>query len=219
MAAAATPDVLVRLAGPDDLAGMAEVYMAAFPESMRHFFGDEPLPPAALADVLGFVLEAEPEAVRVAEVAGTIAGYCLSPSQFSRVGRVASRPQNLWRWVRNWLAGRYRLPLSALRLLVKNKVSGWREARRDPYHCEAKILSIAVRPEFQGQGLGKRLLLAGLEYLQGTGVPQVRLEVRPENTPALKLYESQGFVTVGRTRDSQGDWLIMLKDFAGAPPG
>jgi len=54
----------------------------------------------------------------------------------------------------------------------------------------------------------------GLAYLAACGAPRVRLEVRPDNTAALRLYERLGFATVGRTRDSQGEWLIMIREAA-----
>jgi [ribosomal protein S18]-alanine N-acetyltransferase len=61
-----------------------------------------------------------------------------------------------------------------------------------PYEYE--IHTIGVDPAFQGQGIGRRLLDALLDYADGDDVV---LEVRTDNAPAIALYRSAGFVEVG----------------------
>ncbi|MEI6504083.1 MAG: GNAT family N-acetyltransferase, partial [Armatimonadota bacterium] len=139
-----------RQATASDLVGMATVYVAAFPDSIRHFFPRTRPPVQAIADALAIVLDAEPEAVWVAEVEGTVAGYCMAPAQLSRISRIALRNGHHWRFLRRWLGGGYHLGLHALWVLWLDKLHGLRERRHDRHHAEAHILSIAVHPEFQG---------------------------------------------------------------------
>jgi ribosomal protein S18 acetylase RimI-like enzyme len=56
----------------------------------------------------------------------------------------------------------------------------------------------AIVPEYRGQGVGKRLMVAAMEVYQETRVDVATLEVLVENTPALRLYESFGFRPVNR---------------------
>lgn len=49
-----------------------------------------------------------------------------------------------------------------------------------------------ILPEFQGMGLGKRLLIESLEFIKSQG-KQVKLEVHKENLAAKHMYESAGF--------------------------
>lgn len=63
---------------------------------------------------------------------------------------------------------------------------------------EGEIMNLAVAPEYRREGLGRRLLAAGLEALRGRGVHQVHLEVRQGNEAAQALYRRQGFEPVGR---------------------
>jgi [ribosomal protein S18]-alanine N-acetyltransferase len=200
-----------RNANPDDTAGMARVYLAAFPESVRHFFGDRPPAAQAVADLLLIPLLSEPACGTIALRDGVVAGYCLAPSRVSEMPRVMWRGHAA-RMLGRWLRGAYGIGLDAIARLARNSLL---TAPRDPHHLEAHILSIAVHPDAQGMGLGRELLRRGMSYLEHRGARRVRLEVRPDNTGALRLYESHGFVTVGRTRDSQGDWLIMIHE-AGA---
>ncbi len=63
---------------------------------------------------------------------------------------------------------------------------------------EAEILSIAVDPKRQGQGLGRALLDLHLRRLAGLGARAVFLEVEEGNEPALRLYRRAGFRQVGQ---------------------
>lgn len=67
-----------------------------------------------------------------------------------------------------------------------------RLGRKKPY--EHEIHTIGVDPAYQGQGIGKRMLADLLEYAAGGAV---FLEVRTDNVPAIRMYESFGFVIVG----------------------
>ncbi|BBX35167.1 ribosomal-protein-alanine acetyltransferase [Mycolicibacterium mageritense DSM 44476 = CIP 104973] len=67
-----------------------------------------------------------------------------------------------------------------------------RLGRVRPYEYE--IHTIGVDPDFQGHGIGRRLLAGMLEFAAGG---TVFLEVRTDNVPAIKLYESVGFVNIG----------------------
>jgi len=62
---------------------------------------------------------------------------------------------------------------------------------------EGEILNLAVVPEERRQGLGQRLLEAGLAALAGAGAREILLEVREHNLPALDLYQRRGFRPVG----------------------
>jgi ribosomal protein S18 acetylase RimI-like enzyme len=58
------------------------------------------------------------------------------------------------------------------------------------------IYGFVIDRERRGQRLGTRMLEAVLEALRSRGVAEVGLEVDPENTPAVRLYEAFGFVRV-----------------------
>jgi len=70
-------------------------------------------------------------------------------------------------------------------------VLGWRIAD------VAEILTLAVRDEARGQGLGRALVVELLEQLRSDGARSVSLEVRSSNVAALALYASLGFTRAG----------------------
>ena len=82
---------------------------------------------------------------------------------------------------------------------------------------EAQILNIATHPDFRGQGLGKAIVRAILDYSKLSGASVVSLEVRESNLVAIRLYESFGFFEVGRIKKyykaPDEDALIMKKEF------
>lgn len=58
-------------------------------------------------------------------------------------------------------------------------------------HCG--LLGMGVHPDFRGQGLGRRLLLACVEKAWHKGLTRIELEARADNHRAIALYEKLGF--------------------------
>jgi ribosomal-protein-alanine N-acetyltransferase len=113
----------------------------------------------------------------------------------------ASRPERRWRWL--------------LRPFARQSLAGqllgyggcWLIAG------EAHISTIAVRPDYRGQGLGELLLASMLKRaIQLHGEYSV-LEVRESNTTAQALYRKYEYRVVGRRRhyyrDDGEDALLM----------
>jgi mycothiol synthase len=55
------------------------------------------------------------------------------------------------------------------------------------------IYMIGTDPDYQGKGIGKRVLLAGLTHLNNKGLKATELAVDSENKVAYQLYRSVGF--------------------------
>src|SRR5689334_23106518 len=56
-----------------------------------------------------------------------------------------------------------------------------------------EVYVVGIDPAAQGRGLGKALVLAGLEHLARLGVREVLLYVEADNEPAVRLYSGLGF--------------------------
>ena len=65
---------------------------------------------------------------------------------------------------------------------------------------EIHINNVAVRPEFRGRGIGRRLLRAAVAWGRQRRARQAVLEVRAGNEAAQQLYRSCGFAVIGRRR-------------------
>ena len=78
---------------------------------------------------------------------------------------------------------------------------------------EIHITNLAVHPAWRRRGVARRLLAAALAEGVARGVTLAFLEVRPSNTHALALYESLGFLVIGRRNgyyfDTGEDALVM----------
>ena len=66
---------------------------------------------------------------------------------------------------------------------------------------ECHILNLCIDPGLQGKGYGRRLLAKMLEYAKSINANSAFLEVRPSNTYAVELYQSEGFNEVGVRKD------------------
>jgi ribosomal protein S18 acetylase RimI-like enzyme len=58
---------------------------------------------------------------------------------------------------------------------------------------EADVRAFAVTPQAQGQGIGRKLLLAVIECAENRGVCRLRLCTRSAMKAALRLYTGTGF--------------------------
>ena len=65
---------------------------------------------------------------------------------------------------------------------------------------EAHVLNLCVASDLHGQGFGRAMLRCLLQVAREHAAESVLLEVRPSNAPALALYRSEGFRTVGTRR-------------------
>jgi mycothiol synthase len=68
-----------------------------------------------------------------------------------------------------------------------------------------EIYVIAVDPDFAGRGLGRELVLAGLDYLWATGIQEAMLYVDATNAKAIKMYVDLGFLVNHIDRAYTGD--------------
>ena len=80
------------------------------------------------------------------------------------------------------------------------------------------LTNIAVRKEYQGQGLGEEMLRYMIREAINEGCEFMHLEVRKSNMKARRLYEKMGFTEV-RTRkgyyENGEDGLDMVKGLLG----
>ena len=87
---------------------------------------------------------------------------------------------------------------------------------------EMHIHNLAVTPDVQGRGLGRRLLELALEIGARRGAERALLEVRQSNWAAQGLYRSLGFQGVAVRRgyytDPSEDALILEKRGLGVHP-
>ncbi|MDW7672081.1 MAG: GNAT family N-acetyltransferase [Bacillota bacterium] len=69
-------------------------------------------------------------------------------------------------------------------------------------------ISMAVRPERRGQGIGKALMIQALKVLRDQGYSRVSLSVSKANERAVGLYRSMAFATVAENRE---DYVMVKK--------
>jgi [ribosomal protein S18]-alanine N-acetyltransferase len=60
------------------------------------------------------------------------------------------------------------------------------------------IITINVAPSYRRKGVATKLLIEIENLLKQKGIAECRLEVREDNHPAIKLYHTLGYQTMGK---------------------
>lgn len=205
--------VIIEQAKLHHIPVIAALFTESFKESVLHHCGGHLPKPQAMQDIFTLVYQAEPSAAFLARNAqGQYIGYCFAPTQLSGLWMRALWGGHLMKWTWRWLTGQYGFGLQPIKVILMNKVGFLQSAIAPTKIANARILSIAVAPEARGRGVASQLIETAIDYFRTKQVTRVRLEVRPGNLAAIRVYEKWGFVESGYTMDSQGKWLIMFSE-------
>jgi len=193
---------------PAEIEPAVRIFVEAFHDNVIRLYGDQPKP-EAMVDMWSFAREVEPGGFLAARAGPDLVGYALFTSSGTALERRALASGRIFVWVWRALSGRYRIRWDGLARQVWNKmlfVGGSSSFRTTG---DAQLLNIAVAQDARGQGVATELVRAGMDYLASRGVKEVRLEVLPDNEPAIAAYRAVGFVERGRMRNVHGEWLVM----------
>ena len=187
----------VRPLRTDDISQSERIEREAFPSMF---------PPTAFRRELNNRLARYLVAWRLNEATTTASTSTVTPGHASKkvharalVGRLLYRVRSVWN---GGSAG-----LEEYRDLIAGFVGIWYMVE------EAHIVSVGVRKQLRGHGIGELLLVAAIEQAMARRAEVVTLEVRPSNTIATNLYRKYGFEECGMRKgyytDNREDALIM----------
>ncbi len=77
-------------------------------------------------------------------------------------------------------------------------ITGMTRQRGRKMAHRARVGLVYIRPALRRTGLARLLLEAVISHARGEGVWQLELAVSAENPAAMRLYQREGFVEVGR---------------------
>ena len=92
---------------------------------------------------------------------------------------------------------------------------GFSNFRKLGFVKKGHVVSVAVLEEHRGKGLGRALMLEGINGSMHKKSDEIYLEVRVSNTGAIKMYELLSFETKSRLRsyyrDGEDAYLMALE--------
>jgi GNAT superfamily N-acetyltransferase len=193
----------VRLATAEDDPAIAGLVVDGFLDKFRPIFGarmDRALRImekwVTLEHASGGVTSLVTEGYSTAEIAGSV-GVRTSPSREDILAR------GLWRSLNRNLG----LPRTiwATTLLSYPRYS---------YNAsEAYVERLVVSPAFRRRGIARLLLAAAENLARETGKETVGLHVSSNNLTALRLYEAEGYIEVGRQRSFLTNYFLDIREW------
>lgn len=95
-----------------------------------------------------------------------------------------------------WTLAQFKEALERIQVLDDGQVRGYAVCYE--VFPEVQLVDLAIRPDDEGLGLGRRLLEEAFAGFKTRGSTRVTLEVSGANEPARGLYDALGFKVVGR---------------------
>jgi ribosomal-protein-alanine N-acetyltransferase len=92
---------------------------------------------------------------------------------------------------------------------------GFSNFRKLGFVKKGHVVSVAVLDQHRGKGVGRALMLEGVNGVVSRKSDEIYLEVRISNEPAVKMYEKLGFQIKSRLRtyyrDGEDAYLMALE--------
>jgi ribosomal protein S18 acetylase RimI-like enzyme len=202
-------DLVIRDAIESDLADVARLHMAAFPDSVLGEMGAE-----AVRRNYHWQLTGPHDLialVAVDDTDGSVAGYLfggvfrgstigfVKSQRWFLMGQLLKNPRILLRGV-----GWSRIGLAARLLARRRQSTPVPEKPETVPRSSLGVLAIAVDPAAQGRGVGRALMDRVSELAAAQGFTAMHLTVHPTNTGGLAFYRALGWTEL---YEDDGRWV------------
>jgi len=158
-----------------------------------------------LSDIFACLLQAEPNCFLVAHNGSNIVGFLIGVTDTRKMSKFL--PKILMKIVINYTD----LEMNLTDLLIEGFSNLIHLMKRGRNEARAELLDIVLDEVYQGKGIGSRLALRFLQFLEEQKIDKVQVLVDCRWKQTQLFYEKLGFKYVRRRKGPGGDMWIMVK--------
>lgn len=117
--------------------------------------------------------------------------------------------ENIWKFVKIG----FRTSFSSISQFKKNFEILTSSLKKGVLEDYGEIYEIAVRPDCQGQGIGKKLVQASMDYLKQDDMPGIKIKTRKDNTAWVQYFLHQGWHLTQEIKLINNEYVILSLGF------
>ena len=206
-------EFMIRNMNRGDICRVVSLHMKYRPveEAFLSRFG-----PEFITDFMIAHYESEPEGCFVIESDNELIGYLTCTSNHANLSKKVLTRIGC-RFIPKFLLGQYKLTYGSLVETIKMGIFSISYSTKSKFNnltIRAGFTELVIAKEFQGCGLGTKMMETGLKFFKSKGIKRIQSPIYSKNEPSYRLHEKLGFIKFTEIKTPTHRMIIFVKEIS-----